>query len=81
MPSHSRRSSAKRRDVLQASAASAVTAALLAGFGIDKAREARAGSWTCSSAAAARDLGFCVAKPLEERLRQTVDWYREHGWL
>jgi len=38
MQDQSRRSSAKRRDVLQASAASAVTAALLASFGIDKAR-------------------------------------------
>jgi ribose transport system substrate-binding protein len=38
MGNQSRRSSAKRRDVLRVSAASAVTAALLAGFGIDKAR-------------------------------------------
>jgi nucleoside-diphosphate-sugar epimerase len=50
-------------------------------FGIDKAREARAGSWTCSSAAALRDLNFRVAKTLEERFQQTVDWYRECGWL
>ena len=50
-------------------------------FSGDKAREARAGSWTCSPAAAKRDLQFAVAKPLEDRLRQTADWYRENGWL
>jgi nucleoside-diphosphate-sugar epimerase len=50
-------------------------------FNLDKAREARAGSWTCSAEAAARELSFAVTVPLEERLRQTADWYREHGWL
>ncbi|MGA2620936.1 MAG: NAD-dependent epimerase/dehydratase family protein [Thermoguttaceae bacterium] len=50
-------------------------------FSVDKAREARAGSWTCSPAAAARELGFAVAAPLAERIRQTALWYREHGWL
>ncbi len=50
-------------------------------FNLDKAREARAGSWTCSGAAAANDLGFAVTAPLEERLSQTAHWYREQGWL
>jgi nucleoside-diphosphate-sugar epimerase len=50
-------------------------------FNLDKAREARAGSWTCSGAAAARDLGFAVKASLDERLRQTAHWYRAHGWL
>ena len=50
-------------------------------FNLDKASEARAGSWTCSGAAAARELGFSVAASLEERLRQTACWYREQGWL
>jgi nucleoside-diphosphate-sugar epimerase len=50
-------------------------------FNLDKAREARAGSWTCSGQAAARELGFAVAVPLEERMRQTAHWYQEHGWL
>jgi nucleoside-diphosphate-sugar epimerase len=50
-------------------------------FNLDKAREARAGSWTCSGAAAARDLGFAVTASLDQRLRQTAHWYREHGWL
>jgi len=50
-------------------------------FNLDKAREARAGSWTCSGAAAVRDLGFAVTTPLNERMRQTAHWYREQGWL
>ncbi len=50
-------------------------------FNLDKASEARAGSWTSSGAAAARELGFGVAASLEERLRQTACWYREQGWL
>lgn len=50
-------------------------------FNLDKAREAGAGSWTCSPGAAVLDLGFKVAAPLRERIDQTVRWYRENGWL
>ncbi len=47
----------------------------------DKLREIRAGAWTCSARAAEEQLGFCVDAPLDERLRQTAEWYRAHGWL
>jgi nucleoside-diphosphate-sugar epimerase len=47
----------------------------------DKAREATAGHWTCSTATAKAELGFAPAAPLIERLRQTVAWYREQGWI
>ena len=50
-------------------------------FNIDKAREAGAGSWTCSAEAAVHDLGFTVAASLGDRIHQTVRWYRENGWL
>ena len=50
-------------------------------FSGDKAREARAGSWTCSNAAAAQELGFAVGAPLAARLRQTARWYQENKWL
>ena len=50
-------------------------------FRIDKAREAMAGSWACSSQKAAHELGFSVTTPLAERLRQTAQWYRDQGWL
>ena len=48
---------------------------------IDKVREITAGSWVCSAQTAKNDLGFEVGAPLIERLRQTVQWYREEGWL
>ena len=47
----------------------------------DRAREIRAGSWICSPCKAVDELGFTVAAPLAERLKQTAHWYREHGWL
>jgi nucleoside-diphosphate-sugar epimerase len=48
---------------------------------LDKAREATAGSWACSPAAIARDVGFAPARPLQERLRQTAQWYSDQGAL
>jgi len=48
---------------------------------LDKVREATAGSWICSPQAAIDQLGFSVSAPLEERLRQTVQWYRQQKWL
>ena len=50
-------------------------------FNLDKAREATAGSWSCSAEAARRELGFQPAATLDERLRQTALWYRQEGWL
>jgi hypothetical protein len=50
-------------------------------FGFDKAREALAGSWACSSEALARDTSWRPERSLDERLEQTVAWYREQGWL
>jgi nucleoside-diphosphate-sugar epimerase len=47
----------------------------------DKLREALAGSWACSPAAAERDLGFLPPKPLVDRLQETIDWYAAVGWL
>ncbi|MDY0168090.1 MAG: NAD-dependent epimerase/dehydratase family protein [Thermoguttaceae bacterium] len=48
---------------------------------LDKAREATAGSWTCSSGKAAAELGFQPAAPLRQRIEQTVQWYREAKWI
>lgn len=48
---------------------------------LDKAREAVAGSWTCSSEALIRDTAWQPAKSLDERLAETAAWYREQGWL
>ncbi|MCX7428938.1 MAG: NAD-dependent epimerase/dehydratase family protein [Planctomycetia bacterium] len=48
---------------------------------LDKAREIAAGSWTCSPQAAIDQLGFAPDVSLAQRLRETVAWYRESGWL
>lgn len=47
----------------------------------DKVREATAWSWACSAAKARAQLAFVPARPLDFRLRQTAEWYRDHGWL
>jgi nucleoside-diphosphate-sugar epimerase len=47
----------------------------------DKMAEALAGSWTCSSAKARRQLGWSPAATLADRLRETAQWYRQAGWL
>ena len=48
---------------------------------LDKAREAAAGSWACSSQRLHDDTGFQPEAPLEERLRQTARWYVAQGML
>ena len=48
---------------------------------LDKAREAVAGSWACSSEALKRDTGYQPEMTLPERLGQTVRGYIEKGWL
>jgi nucleoside-diphosphate-sugar epimerase len=48
---------------------------------VDKIREATAVSWACSCAAAQRDLDFAPRESLDQQLRFTADWYREHNWL
>lgn len=47
----------------------------------DKAREALAADWTCSPARAIAELGFNPTISLQQRLEQTVEWYRREGWL
>jgi nucleoside-diphosphate-sugar epimerase len=47
----------------------------------DKVREATAWSWACSGAKARAQLAFVPARPLDFRLRETAEWYRDHGWL
>ena len=50
-------------------------------IGRDKISDLLAGSWTCSSAKARRQLGWSPAAPLAERLRETAQWYRDARWL
>jgi len=37
--------------------------------------------WLCSSARAARRLGYAPRRALPDGLRETYLWYLEHGWL
>ena len=50
-------------------------------IGRDKISDLLAGSWTCSSAKARRQLGWSPAAPLADRLRETGQWYRDARWL
>lgn len=47
----------------------------------DKISEVLAGSWTCSSAKARRQLDWAPAATLTARLRETAEWYRAAHWL
>ncbi len=50
-------------------------------LGVDKAREATAGSWACDGTAIRRDTGFAPVGSLKQRLEQTAAWYAQHGWI
>ncbi|MBC8145839.1 MAG: NAD-dependent epimerase/dehydratase family protein [bacterium] len=47
----------------------------------EKGRDVTQGFWTCSVEKAMRDLGYRESLTLEQGVRNTVEWYREHGWL
>ncbi|WP_141326239.1 NAD(P)-dependent oxidoreductase [Myxococcus sp. AB025B] len=45
------------------------------------ARQLLAPAWTCSGAKAERLLGFRPQRGVEDAVRRSAEWYREHGWL
>lgn len=47
----------------------------------DKAREAMAGSWTCSGEKLHRQTGFSCKWTLDKTLEASTQWYRDAGWL
>ncbi len=47
----------------------------------DKANELLAEAWTCSAAALRADTGWQATTPMAEGWKETVAWYRQHGWL
>jgi nucleoside-diphosphate-sugar epimerase len=47
----------------------------------DKANEFLASGWTCSAAALTRDTGWRADVGLDDGLRRTAAWYRDHRWL
>jgi nucleoside-diphosphate-sugar epimerase len=48
---------------------------------LDRIQEMKAGHWICSSAKAREQLHFAPGASLQDRLTQTADWYKAHGWL
>ncbi len=50
-------------------------------FNADKAREILAGDWLCDPALMQKHLDLSPPSPLEYSLRDTWDWYKQHGWL
>lgn len=45
------------------------------------ARQLVAPAWTCSGKKAETRLGFSARRDLEDSVRESVVWYRAHGWL
>lgn len=47
----------------------------------EKGRDMVADAWTCDISKAKRDLGFRQNVSLEDGIKQTIEWYKEYGWL
>jgi nucleoside-diphosphate-sugar epimerase len=47
----------------------------------DKVTDLSQTSWTCSIERARSELGYNPRMPLEEGLRETLEWYKAEGWL
>jgi dihydroflavonol-4-reductase len=47
----------------------------------EKGKDMIADNWTCSVEAAKQDFGYRQEVTLEAGIKNTLDWYREHGWL
>ncbi|MCB9260051.1 MAG: NAD(P)-dependent oxidoreductase [Ignavibacteriales bacterium] len=50
-------------------------------FNLEKARDFVQENWTCDVTKAKNDFGYSQQISLEEGMKSTVDWYREHKWL
>lgn len=48
---------------------------------LEKAREMVQNSWVCSVEKAKRELGYSQKVDLEQGVRETIQWYKENGWL
>ncbi len=50
-------------------------------FDFEKGRDIVQSYWICSPERARKELGYRQTVGLVEGMRETVAWYREHGWL
>lgn len=48
---------------------------------LEKAKDIVQQAWTCEISKAKQDLGFHESLTLEEGIKNTVEWYRNQGWL
>ncbi len=48
---------------------------------VDKIREAAASGWECDVSSTINELNWSPQASLPQRVRETVQWYRENGWL
>lgn len=47
----------------------------------DKVRDLSERCWGCSIERAKRELGYNPQIPIQDGLRETIDWYKREGWL
>jgi len=47
----------------------------------EKAKDIVQDAWIADTSKAKKDLGFRESYSLQEGVRNTVQWYREQGWL
>jgi dihydroflavonol-4-reductase len=47
----------------------------------EKAKDMVQDYWTCDSSKAKNDFGFVQRISLEDGIKDTVEWYRKHGWM
>ncbi|MBL7849218.1 MAG: NAD(P)-dependent oxidoreductase [Cyclobacteriaceae bacterium] len=47
----------------------------------EKLKEVAASNWLCDSSALWKDLSIQPVYLLEDGIRETAEWYRNHGWL
>lgn len=50
-------------------------------FNFEKAKDFVQESWTCDTSKAIRDIGYTQQISLEDGMKSTADWYKEHKWL
>ncbi|MEE9431532.1 MAG: NAD(P)-dependent oxidoreductase [Melioribacteraceae bacterium] len=50
-------------------------------FNLEKAKDFVQENWTCDTSKAKKHLGYTQQISLDEGMKSTVDWYREHSWL
>jgi dihydroflavonol-4-reductase len=48
---------------------------------LEKARDMVQDYWTCDSSKAKRDFGYEQEISLEDGIRNSIEWYRDQGWL